>query len=192
MKATDLPYGKFQTAVFKLAQELGNDGSEAISRLDTDEHFRKRVATHMLAGAPSQVYVTMDAHKNAFRKAVEKLEETKGLTPYQVAEAVHARSGEPPHNIKFFWNRYRSGREWGHFSHDEYGIAEVLGTTVEYLKSIGERFEEPVKVELDPRADVKALLAEVPEGIENVGQFLLWLSKAIAGDISWQEIATAP
>ncbi len=55
MKATDLPQGKFQSAVFNLSQALGDDGAGAFTRIDSDPLFRSRVAEYMIAGAPELV-----------------------------------------------------------------------------------------------------------------------------------------
>lgn len=51
-KATDLPQGKFQSAVFNLSQALGDDGAGVFTRIDKDPLFRSRVSEYMIAGAP--------------------------------------------------------------------------------------------------------------------------------------------
>ena len=53
MKATQLEHGFFQAAIFKLTQELGEQGGEIITRVNNDDTFRKRVAKYMVIGAPS-------------------------------------------------------------------------------------------------------------------------------------------
>lgn len=54
-KATDLPQGKFQSAVFNLSQALGDEGAGVFTRIDSDPLFRHRVAEYMIAGAPEMV-----------------------------------------------------------------------------------------------------------------------------------------
>lgn len=208
MLATQLEYGKFQTSIFKLAQELGNGGADIISRLDTDQEFRKRVAKHMQMGAPSPVYVTTDEHKSKFVAAIEKLERAKNLTPEQVGDLIaeekraanddYRRRGLPlvqpgqsllgkhgymEREIENSRRDYiEATRGWCTFAcsflggGDGYKIktqaAHVLGTTVEFLERISERFESPVKIELDPQQS----LGDIPENIQTIGQLLLWLS----------------
>lgn len=52
MKANEVPQGKFQAAMFRLSQLLGNSGGELIARLDDDPGYCHRVADYMLRGAP--------------------------------------------------------------------------------------------------------------------------------------------
>jgi hypothetical protein len=54
-KVTDLPQGKFQSAVFQLSQALGDEGAGVFIRIDSDPLFRHRVAEYMIAGAPEMV-----------------------------------------------------------------------------------------------------------------------------------------
>lgn len=55
MKATQVEQGLYNTSTFKLFNELGERGGEIITRINSDEPFRKRIAAYMLNGAPEMV-----------------------------------------------------------------------------------------------------------------------------------------
>jgi len=64
MKATQLEQGKFQSATFKLSRELGENGAEALIRIDEDDAFRNKVADYILRGAPDQIFTTNGLTRN--------------------------------------------------------------------------------------------------------------------------------
>lgn len=180
MKATELPYGKFQTAIFKLAQELGENGAEAVSRLDTDPSYRARVAKYLATGAPSQVLVTSDEHKAALLEGIEKLEKARGLTPALIGGMLQKireqkKDFRAQNAFQDYWDWSRKG--WDYRGGDLDFIAKILGTTKNHLKRISQRFEQEVKLEFDPRLEIKAILSKVPDNVNSLGQFFLWLSE---------------
>lgn len=58
MKATQLPHGQFESAVFRLSTALAEGGYQAFNRLNTDDDFVRRTAKYMLSGAPEETPAT--------------------------------------------------------------------------------------------------------------------------------------
>jgi hypothetical protein len=187
MKATELQYGKFQTAVFRLAQELGDNGGEAISRLDTDEIYRKQVAKFMLAGAPAQIIVTADERKHTFTQEIEILEKARGLVPAEVARLYYKETGRWP---EVDWENARPGflkQMARNYWFDTritceidncHALAKVLNTTPDRLQRLNQQFTKPIQVELDPRLPLKDFIGKIPADVTTLGRLLVWLSKS--------------
>jgi hypothetical protein len=198
MKATELPYGKFQTAVFKLAQEMDAQGAEAVSRLDTDEGYRKRVAHYMLAGAPAQILITADERKSAFIEEIEALEQKKGLSPREAAIAYYKEQDTwsgidwekaPEHHLQRVTRNYLFETRTTTRINSCHALAKVLGTSIKRLERLNQKFESPVQLELDPRIALKDFLPQIPGDIKNLGHLLIWLSNGGKKEETWHEIA---
>jgi hypothetical protein len=175
MKATELPYGKFQTCVFNLAKELGDDGAVPMSNLG-EHNFCKRVAKYMHAGAPERITVTVSTRKKAFLKAIEELERQKNLNPQQVAELIAQK--RRPLNRKYAFDDYwNATRIHCHFTNETgLEIADALGTTLEYLQRISRDPSYAMSLELDPDFVILDILKKIPADVKTASEFFHWFS----------------